>query len=156
PSGHRTGALLPAQRLRTVRGGRERLGVVQRPVDHRSGGLAHRGRAGDARRLLPVPRLVLQPLPGGRPLLHRRRGCEREQGIPPGDRRLTTAQRPPNARLAPTRRPVPPISHADGRDRGNGWACPVAGPWSARPWVAPALDHPAPGPPRPWSAPVGP
>src|SRR5699024_8035175 len=52
-------------------------------------GLAHGGRARDARRLLPVPRLVLQPLPGGRPLLHRRRGRERQQGLPPRDRRLT-------------------------------------------------------------------
>src|SRR5699024_10294748 len=72
-------------------------------------------------------RLVLQPLPGGRPLLHRRRGRERQQGLPPRDRRLTAAWRPPNARLAPTRRPVPPISHAGGWDRGNGWAWRDAG-----------------------------
>src|SRR5699024_1700192 len=67
------------------------------------------------------------------PLLHRRRGRERQQGLPPRDRRLTALPDGSHlpgtdpTRLAPTRRPVPPISHAGERDRGNGWAWRDAG-----------------------------
>ena len=65
---------LPAQRARALADGRQRLGVVRRLVlpGHLPGVAPRRpGRAGggrepgDARRLVPLPRLVLLPLPGG-------------------------------------------------------------------------------------------
>ncbi|CAA9255391.1 MAG: Sulfatase modifying factor 1 precursor (C-alpha-formyglycine- generating enzyme 1), partial [uncultured Actinomycetospora sp.] len=79
---HRAGEVLPPQRPRAVADGRQRLGVVLRPVlpghlpprrgrrpDRPRRGVGGGGGPGHARRVVPLPRLVLLPLPGGRTLV---------------------------------------------------------------------------------------
>ena len=73
---HRTRHILPPQQLRHLQHLGQRLGMVQRlvqphlpPQKHRKEphGSSHRTGKKHARRLLPVPRLLLQPIPRGRP-----------------------------------------------------------------------------------------
>jgi formylglycine-generating enzyme required for sulfatase activity len=71
----RTGRRLPAERARPPQHDRQHLGVVRRLVQRRvprrgaarqSGRATERGLEGHARRLVPLPSLVLLPLPRGR------------------------------------------------------------------------------------------
>ena len=107
---HRAGEVLRPQRLRPLVHGRQRVGVVRRLVrprllrahapEHDPRGPGRRRAAGDARRLLPVPRLLLQPLPGRRALLEHPRVHGRR--TPASAARATPDAPGPRARPATT------------------------------------------------------
>ena len=61
---------------------------VTDPVAPGSGRRRRRRAAGDARRVLPVPRLLLPPLPGRGPLVQHRRVGQRQHRLPLRERRL--------------------------------------------------------------------
>ena len=94
--GHVSGRCVSAQRLRRLFDYRQRLGMVRRLVSPRvsrhgdqieSGRPARRRGAGDERRLVPLPRLLLQPLPRRGAHLEHPGQLDGEPGLPLRPRR---------------------------------------------------------------------
>ena len=119
---HRARSTRSRQRLRPPQHDRQRLGMVRRLVH----GSATRDRgplgAGHARRLLPLPRLLLQPLPGGGPQLQHRGQLDRQHRVslrPRRESQTSQAARRANRieqRGDQARRPADPRSALRGPD----------------------------------------
>ena len=94
---HRAGERLPTQPVRSVQHDGQRLGVDRRPVQHdvasrrsarQSDGSEHRRATCAARRVVPLPCLVLPPLPGLGPHGQHAGQLDRQHRLPLRRRRL--------------------------------------------------------------------